>query len=219
MATFIAVTYGYNMYSIFNTNSFTKTLIDIITQTCVESLRSRLPERIREFEKEIENQIKIEENSNKNLQMALSNKVKEEERLELEKKEEESLNNTKEIKKKDDNKKKPPPQKGKKEEKKDGILQKIINDIELYKLQELEAKSKKEKIIQKLELLKLKNEEIKLIDEKSLQIDLIDGNNVRVEIETKDNIYANKYLNNRDCYELAILKKGKFLTKMIKEKR
>ena len=217
MATFIAVTYGYNMYSIFNTNSFTKTLIDIIAQTCVESLRSRLPERIREFEKEIENQIKIEENSNKNLQMALSNKVKEEERLELEKKEEESLNNTKEIKKKDDNKKKPPPQKGKKEEKKDGILQKIINDIELYKLQELEAKSKKEKIIQKLELLKLKNEEIKLIDEKSLQIDLIDGNNVRVEIETKDNIYANKYLNNRDCYELAILKKGKFLTQMINE--
>ena len=43
---FVAITYGYNQYSIFNTNTATQPLIDIVTSTCLNVINVSIEDRI-----------------------------------------------------------------------------------------------------------------------------------------------------------------------------
>ncbi len=119
---FILVTYGYNQYSIFNTNTSTPTLIDNIKNVALNNIIKVLHSRDVTLQKEIETSIKEEENLNKLLKSIeqdlkieedkyneekrkLEEKLKKEEKEKL-KKEKEEKEKKKEEKKKKKKKKK-----------------------------------------------------------------------------------------------------------------
>ena len=62
---FIVVTYGYNQYSIFNTNTSTPTLIDNMKTIALNNIIKLLQSKDSSLTKEIENSLKEEENLNK----------------------------------------------------------------------------------------------------------------------------------------------------------
>ena len=62
---FIAVTYGYNQFSIFNTNTSTQTLIDNIKNVCLSQIVSTLAVRDTNLQKEIDSSTTEEENIKK----------------------------------------------------------------------------------------------------------------------------------------------------------
>ena len=79
---FIAVTYGYNMFSIFNLNSSSQPLIDNIIVNCFDDLLGNLKARIEQHTKEIENLVLEDINLKKNLVKLEEDKVKEEAKIE-----------------------------------------------------------------------------------------------------------------------------------------
>ncbi len=99
---FIAVTYGYNMFSIFNLNSSTQPLIDNIVINCFDDLISNLHKRLDLHAKEIENLNQEETNLRKQITKLEEDKVKEEAKIEEQKRIEE------EQRKKDEKDKKKP---------------------------------------------------------------------------------------------------------------
>ena len=74
---FIAVTYGYNQYSIFNTNTPTQPLIDIIVSTCLSSINASIEDKIHTFTNDIKQLLVDIETLKKNI----TDKQKEEEAL------------------------------------------------------------------------------------------------------------------------------------------
>ena len=64
---FILVTYGYNQYSIFNTNTSTPTLIDNMKTVALNNIIKLLNSKDSSLQKEIESSLKEEENLNKML--------------------------------------------------------------------------------------------------------------------------------------------------------
>ena len=86
---YIAVTYGYNMFSIFNLNSSTQPLIDNIIVNCFEDLMINLAKRLEQLTKEIESFNTEETNLKKQLIKKEEEKLKEEEKIEEQKKIEE----------------------------------------------------------------------------------------------------------------------------------
>jgi len=72
---FIAITYGYNLYSIFNTNTTTLPLIDRIKLTCFENLIGTLTSKQDALTKEI-NGMKLEDENLKKQSKALTDKYK-----------------------------------------------------------------------------------------------------------------------------------------------
>ena len=100
---FIAVTYGYNMFSIFNLNSSTQPLIDNIVVNCFDDLLNNIKARIEQHSKEIDSQINEETNLKKNQVKLEEDKVKEEAKIEEQKRIEEEK---KKAEEKDKDKKK-----------------------------------------------------------------------------------------------------------------
>lgn len=99
---FIAVTYGYNMFSIFNLNSSTQPLIDNIIINCFDDLISNMQKRLDLHSKEIENLNLEETNLRKQVTKLEEDKIKEEAKIEEQRRLEE------EQKKKDEKDKKKP---------------------------------------------------------------------------------------------------------------
>lgn len=215
---YIGVTYGYNMYSIFNTDSNTQPLTDIIVKVCFENLRTKLPERIKFIEREIEIIKNEEESLNKYLNKLNTDKIKEEEKAEEARKLELSPEKDKETKDKKTNTKevkKPPAIKGKLNKltnpNSDNIIQNIVAEIEKTTNTLAMNSLNKEKYLSKLKQLEEQNSYYKNIDENKIKIDLIDSKGERVDLEIRDNSYASTYLKDKECYELALLTTSKFL--------
>lgn len=208
---FIAVTYGYNMYSIFNIDCNTQPLIDVATKTCLDSLRQKLPERIKILERELD-LIKADEESLHKLLAKLANdKLKEEERLEEVKKQEFSPDATKDSKKAfSKESRKIIKGKGKGfSNSSDNALQNIITEIEKAKNTLLTLKKNRDVYDDKKESLQVNLEFYKNLDETKIKIDFIDPNGNRVDLESKENSYVSTYLKDKDCYELALLNTSK----------
>lgn len=77
---FIAITYGYNQFSIFNTNVNTQPLIDNIISICLDEVNLTLSSRLVQLNKEIDSLSNEEENYKKNLKRLDMDRMKEEER-------------------------------------------------------------------------------------------------------------------------------------------
>ena len=115
---FIAVTYGYNQFSIFNIRTSTQTLIDNIKSVCLTQIVSSLNMRDSSLQKEIDASQTEEENIKKLIKTTEQDlKVEEDKELEERKKQEElekkEAKNSKSQKK---GGKAPPPKKSKKVE-------------------------------------------------------------------------------------------------------
>ena len=207
---FIAITYGYNLYSVFNIDCTTLPLIDNIVKVCISNIRTTLPMKQVLVQNELSQLISDEDAAKKQNSKLEVDKQKEEERLEEQRK-------LKEIESKI-------PEKGKKKEtviskqkptaKKSletNLLQ-IIND-EIAKNINLinSVNDKRDKYDKKLKQLKDIIVYYENLDESKLKIDLIDLNlGSRIEIETKENEYANTYLVDKQCYELVFQRISKF---------
>lgn len=207
---FVAITYGYNLYSVFNIDCTTLPLIDNIIKICISNIRTTLPLKQVLLQNELAQLISDEDNAKKQNSKLEIEKQKEEERLEEQRK-------LKEIESKI-------PEKGKKKEtivtkqkptskkiQETNLLQ-IIND-EIAKNINLinSVNDKRDKYDKKLKQLKEIIVYYENLDESKLKIDLIDLNlGSRIEIESKENEYANTYLVDKQCYDLVFQKISKY---------
>ena len=222
---FIVVTYGYNQYSIFNTNTSTPTLIDNMKTIALNNIIKLLQSKDSSLSKEIENSLKEEENLNKMIKAteqdlkieedkyneqkkALEEKIKKEEKL---KKEE----GDKKGKEKDKGKEKKETASKKKEESKS--IEEQLDNKAIVSLQE-----KLTEIQNQLSNLN-SNKEIKMDKKKklgeilshfkkqnktkmSLIIDLLDSNGEAMNMNDNLESLANEFLTNKTVYELNYLK-------------
>lgn len=194
---FIAITYGYNQFSIFNTNVSTQPLIDCIINTCFEDLVAGMKKRMIFLEKEIDG-YKIEEDQIKASLKVLETSIKTEEAAIVEK--------LKDIPVQKDPKKGP-------QAKKTTAISSDINKV-LYALkdefhtneQKLQsAISNREKMKEKKKILIEFQEKYRVLDKTNLKIEVSDMNGERININSKNDIYANQYLIDRQCYELFMI--------------
>ncbi len=72
---FIAITYGYNQYSIFNTNVSTYPLLDNIVSTCLDDILNLLNSKLPVWEEQIHNYNNEEELIKKNIKKLETDKI------------------------------------------------------------------------------------------------------------------------------------------------
>ena len=82
--TFIALTYGYNQYSIFNTNVSTNPLLDNIISTCVDDMLHLLNSKLPIWEDQINNYNQEEDQIKKNIKKLENDKIKDDEKSQYE---------------------------------------------------------------------------------------------------------------------------------------
>lgn len=193
---FIAITYGYNQFQIFNTNVSTLPLIDNIIITCLDDIHLSIDLRAKAINKELEDLNNDEENLKKTIKRLEENKLKEEEKVLADTNK--NIESTKSIKKDTKNNKTLVSPKNSEKD----PLNAIIDEMKTTdtKLQNISAI--KEKILMKKKLLQENKDKINEYDKKTLKIDLVDGNGERVNITTKGDCYAKEYLIDKQCYEL-----------------
>ena len=199
---FIAVTYGYNMFSVFNIDCSTFPLVDEIKETCFKNIKETLPEKLSTLMKELNNTKDQVEKTLKDLEICKSKKKDEEEKIKIT-----ELENNKKVSDIKKDKKNITTNKGKLTNtniEENALLNKINDDI-VNNTNSLEYQNKcKEKYESKIPQLEEKVYYFKNLDFSKLTIDLIDGSGNRVEINSKDNAPANSYLMEKQCYELVI---------------
>jgi hypothetical protein len=201
---FIAITYGYNQFSIFNTNVSTLPLIDNIISTCLEETNLCLDTRLKSLTKELEDFNTEEENLKKLIKKLEGDKQKEEDKISTEA---QKSNEQKDTGKKQGSKNTPKVNNAK------AIIQPDLNSSSIHaildeiksndnKLQQITAN--KEKMVMKKKMLVEYKEKYDgyLHKKKEIKIDLVDQNGDRVNIYTRGDAYANSYLVDRQCYEL-----------------
>ena len=207
---FIAVTYGYNMFSIFNLNSSTQPLIDNIIINCLDDVLSSIQKKIELQTKELDNLNLEETNLRKQVTKLEEDRVKEEA------KQEEQRRNEEELKKKEDKDKKkanPPPAKSsyllnlEDDKKKENTpLGLILDEIKVLEGKILNIKKNQEIYTNKKKGLSEIYDKFKLIDKSNIKIDLVDSNtNDKVSISSKGDLYASQYLTEKIAYELNIV--------------
>lgn len=205
---FIAVSYGYNQYSVFNTNTSTQTLIDNITQIALSEIVANLNSRDISLGKEIESFGVEEENIRKDIARLEQDKKKEEEKIaETKKLIEEQIK--KEAQEAKTVVKKGKGAKQKKVTKKidspdNKVLNQIIDDIKNKQVALTERGSNKERYIDKRKkLAETLDKFVKMNKIKSnIKIELVDHKGDKVNINTKGQAYAMEYLEGQRCYEL-----------------
>ena len=228
---FILVTYGYNQYSIFNTNTSTPTLIDNIKNVALNNIIKLLHSRDVSLQKEIETSIKEEENLNKLLKSIeqdlkieedkyneekrkLEEKLKKEEKEKL-KKEKEEKEKKKEEKKKDDK------TKVNIEDQLDNkaiiALQEKLTENQnqlnnLIKNKDIKS-DKKKKLEEILIDFKKKNK-----DKVNLKIELFDSKGEVVNINENIESIANEFLLDKTVFELYYFKYPEIKKKEEKKK-
>jgi hypothetical protein len=198
---FIAITYGYNQFSIFNTNTSTLSLIDNIISICLDDINTLLEYRHKTLNKEIDVYLNDEENIKKEIKRLEANKQKEEEK---------NAEGNKQSDIKDPKKGKIQTKQPNKNENVNPITL-IENELKSYEQKLQLSYATKEKYINKKDMLKEVLLKYSKIDRISLKIDLIDINGDRVNIGSKGDQYANLFLNDKQCYEL-----NKITTSIIK---
>jgi len=77
---FIAITYGYNQYSIFNTNVSTYPLLDNVVTTCLDEILNLLNSKLPIWEEQINNYNNEEEQIKKNMKKLETDKLSSEEK-------------------------------------------------------------------------------------------------------------------------------------------
>lgn len=205
---FIAVTYGYQMYSVFNINCTTYPLIDEIKETIFKNIKEVLSIKLLKLENEIKKLKADEENTLKQLEKLKIDKDNEESKIKIN-----LIENTKkssDILKKDNKNKNTNKAKEASsiQNDEDLVLNKIIEDINKNKNTISYIESCKAKYLNKVKQLEDKIHYFKNLDYLKLSIDLCDGYNNKVDINNKENSEASKYLTDKQCYELLIKNTG-----------
>lgn len=205
---FIAVTYGYNQFSIFNTNTSTQTLIDNIKNVCLSQIVSTLAARDTNLQKEIDSSTTEEENIKKLIKST-------EQELKVE---EDKANETKRIQEEQEKKeaaatnkakkkgKAPPPKKTKKveNETENKVIAGIKDNLARFQtnLQNLSTNKgilmdKRKKLSEILPIFKKKQK-----NKMNIKIDLVDSKGDKVNIITKADLNSKEYLVEKTVYEL-----------------
>lgn len=210
---FIVITYGYNLYSIFNIESTTLPLIDNIIKSVFSNIRSTLSQKKEVFQVELQVLTNEEESLKKQITKLEQDKVKEEEK-------QEEIRRQKEIEAKKDLKGKSKPVTKQGNTTKGNTVQLLIDEIQkLIKSSQMVSENK-EKYNKKLKQVNSTISSYESIDESKIKFDLVDlAKGVKVEIDKKDNIEAKEYLEDKECYEMVIEKaneKGETLYETLK---
>ena len=104
---FIAVTYGYNQFSIFNTNTSTQTLVDNIKHVTLNQIIATLSQKDSELRKTIDSSSSEEENLKKTIKAVEQElKIEEDKELEMKRQQEELEKKAAETQKKKEKDKK-----------------------------------------------------------------------------------------------------------------
>jgi chromosome segregation ATPase len=90
---FIAITYGYNQYSIFNTNVSTYPLLDSIVSTCLDDVLNLLNSKLPAWEEQINSYNNEEEQSKKNIKKLETEKTNNDEKANESNKPKDALSN------------------------------------------------------------------------------------------------------------------------------
>ena len=222
---FILVTYGYNQYSIFNTNTSTPTLIDNMKTVALNNIIKLLNSKDSSLQKEIESSLKEEENLNKMLKAHEQDlKIEEDKYNEAKKVLEDKIRKEEKKKEKEEAEKKNAKDKGKEKKetatkKKEDTksiedqldnkaivaLQEKIQDVQnqlttLNNNKEIKM-DKKKKLGEILIHFKKQNK-----SKMNLTIDLIDSNGEVMNINDNLESLANEFLENKTVYELNYIK-------------
>lgn len=197
---FIVITYGYNLYSIFNIESTTLPLIDNIIKSVFSNIRSTLSQKKEVFQGELQVLTNEEESLKKQITKLEQDKVKEEEK-------QEEIRRQKEIEAKKDLKGKSKPVAKQGNTVKGNTVQLLIDEIQKLIKSSQVVSENKEKYNKKLKQVNSTISTYDSIDETKIKFDLVDlAKGVRVEIDKKDNIEAKEYLEDKECYEMVIEK-------------
>ena len=225
---YILVTYGYNQYNIFNTNTSTPTLIDNIKSVALTNIIQILQQKDSQWNKEIENSNNQEENLKKMIKATEQDLKVEEDKyeeakriLEEKKKKQEAEERKQQAKEAKDKKKGDKKEKEKTTEKKTAKKGKeakneVEEEIDNKPILEIKEKlegynndlttlgnnraiyiDKRKKIADLLVKFRKKNK-----NKMDLKIDLLDSKGEKMNLTSKDDIYANEYLEERTVYEL-----------------
>ena len=205
---FIAVTYGYNQFSIFNTNTSTQTLIDNIKNVCLSQIVSTLAVRDTNLQKEIDSSTTEEENIKKLIKSTEQelkveeDKANEAKRIQEEQEKKEAAAANKAKKKG----KAPPPKKTKKveNETENKVIAGIKDNLARFQtnLQNLSTNKgilmdKRKKLSEILPIFKKKQK-----NKMNIKIDLVDSKGDKVNIFTKADLNSKEYLVEKTVYEL-----------------
>ena len=205
---FIAVTYGYNQFSIFNTNTSTQTLIDNIKNVCLSQIVSTLAVRDTNLQKEIDSSTTEEENIKKLIKSTEQelkveeDKANEAKRIQEEQEKKEAAAANKAKKKG----KAPPPKKTKKveNETENKVIAGIKDNLARFQtnLQNLSTNKgilmdKRKKLIEIVPIFKKKQK-----NKMNIKIDLVDSKGDKVNIITKADLNSKEYLVEKTVYEL-----------------
>ena len=194
---FIAITYGYNQFSIFNTNVSTQPLIDCIINTCFEDITAAIKKRMTSLEKEIDG-FRTEEDQMKASQKVIETNIKTEEIVVTEKQKEVS-NIQKETKKG------APVKKAAVNSEISKLLYALKDEYHANELKLQALMTNRDKMKEKKKILTEQQEKYRLIDKTKLKIELVDIHGDKVNINSKNDIYANQYLVDKQCYELNMM--------------
>ena len=234
---FILVTYGYNQYSIFNTNTSTPTLIDNMKTVALNNIIKLLNSKDSSLQKEIESSLKEEENLNKMLKAHEQDlKIEEDKYNEAKKVLEDKIRKEEKKKEKEEAEKKNAKDKGK--EKKETATKKKedtksiedqLDNKAIVALQEklTENQNQLNNLIKNKDIKsdkKKKLEEI-LIDFKkknkdkvNLKIELFDSKGETVNINENVESIANEFLLDKTVFELYYFKYPEIKKKEEKKK-
>lgn len=205
---FIAVTYGYNQFSIFNTNTSTQTLIDNIKNVCLSQIVSTLAVRDTNLQKEIDSSTTEEENIKKLIKSTEQelkveeDKANEAKRIQEEQEKKEAAAANKAKKKG----KAPPPKKTKKveNETENKVIAGIKDNLARFQtnLQNLSTNKgilmdKRKKLSEIVPIFKKKQK-----NKMNIKIDLVDSKGDKVNIITKADLNSKEYLVEKTVYEL-----------------
>lgn len=194
---FIAITYGYNQFSIFNTNVSTQPLIDCIINTCFEEITAAIKKRMSSLDKEIDG-FRTEEDQMKASQKVIETNIKTEEIVVTEK-QKEAINIQKETKKG------APVKKPAANSEINKLLYALKDEYHANELKLQALVTNRDKMKEKKKILTEQQEKYRLIDKSKLKIELLDTTGDKVNINSKNDIYANQYLVDRQCYELFMM--------------
>ena len=221
---YILVTYGYNQFSLFNIKTSTPTLIDKIKEVSYQSIIQKLQSRDKSLQKELDQGVleqekltKLKASTEQDLQIEKDKYDEAVKQLEAKRKKEEMEQKKKETEAKAAKGKKKEEKKNQEKNKKTKGDKKVIDET-IDDKPIVELKEKLDKINEDINVLN-NNKNIN-IDKKNkvqqfltiftkkfnermnIKIDLIDSKGEKVNINSKEDIYANEYLIEKTVYEL-----------------
>ena len=215
---FIAVTYGYNQFSIFNTNASTQTLVDNIKHVTLNQIISTLSQKDSALHKTIDGASNEEENLKKTIKAVEQElKIEEDKELEMKRQQEEIEKRAAEAQKKKEKDKKGTKQQQQQKKTKKGTTTAIEQDetenkvIIALKEKLVSMQNELENIANNKSIFIMKRKKIaeilpefkkKLKMKVNMIIDLVDAKGDKVNINGKPDQIAKDYLNDRTVYEL-----------------